>query len=166
MLILIVHSFDLEKKLCLAEYTGFLALLRNQFADSGESDVQFTERAFDQLSDIVVDWEHETLHYESEMRALAFDRFDMVYLLGEAEVLPWDPRATQVVSLVHMARFVGKPIVGVGFGATAGVYSSCSKGARYWVLNGPEGGLAPQQQLATYPRYSPATGAFPGGECY
>lgn len=136
-------------------------LLLSLFVQHGEGDVKFMERKFDQLGDLVVDWEHEQLHHTAEDHCLKFDHIDMIIITGDLQVLPWEPQAMQLVSLIHMAKFTNKPLLGIGFGGFAAVYSLATKGARFNILNGPEGNLI--DQLATFQHYSIGTGAFPSG---
>jgi hypothetical protein len=161
MLILLIQAFDTDKKGGLRAKTNMKNLFESIFHKHGELDVRFMERSYDQLGDLVVDWEHDQLHHTAEDHCLKFDHLDMIIIDGDLQVLPWEPQAMQLVSLVHMAKFTNKPVLGIGFGAFATVYSLATKGARFNILNGPGGEII--DKLSRFQRYSVGTGAFPSG---
>jgi hypothetical protein len=160
MLILIVFSYDPDKSSTINARNEVQKIFQTLYEEAGESNVCFSIRDFDQLGDLVVDWEHEPLHHTAEAHCEKFDQIDMIIIVGDLSVLPWDPRATQLVSLVNMAKFSGKPLIGLGFGAFMSIYSIATKGNRFFILNGPTGETV--DQLPHFPRYSIGKGAFPG----
>jgi len=161
MKILIVNGYQLDSKLSQKNYQYFLKTIKEAFEGNEVIDNFYIEREINELSDFVVDWEHEQLNYQAEMNCERFDEIDFIFIGGDMSILPWEPKSTQVVSLIHMAKYARKPLIGIGFGAFAVVYTLATKGARYHILNGPIGGTI--ESLPDFPHYSVGTGAFPSG---
>lgn len=77
------------------------------------------------------------------------------------KTVPWDPLYTQVIVLLQMANLCEKAVLGCGSGAFAGIYHVSTQGARFNMLNGPNGDSL--DKLYTYPRYSVGTPTYPSG---
>jgi hypothetical protein len=162
MLVLVVDCFS-EDHRGRSVYSNFLHALR-KITKSSQNAVDidyFMERRFNELVDIVVDWEHDHLDKKAEERAKKFDKIDLIVVCGDLSVLPWEPAAGQVVTLIHMAKHMNKPFIGIGFGAFASIYSFSTKGTKFNILNGPLGDSI--EQLASFSRYSISTGVQPSG---
>lgn len=163
MLILVVNSVTEDAK-GEAIYRIFLKLLKKLFASSAGSfqdDYHYMERRCNELGDIVVDWEYDHLDKKAQENSIRFDRVDVVVVYGDLSTLPWEPSASQVVTLIHMAKYMNKPYLGIGFGALTAIYTFATKGARFNVLNGPYGQSI--EDLPSFPHYSISTGAVPSG---
>lgn len=161
MKILVINAYESDNPNGEKGYKYFLSIIKSIFNSSLESENFFIERKYDELSDIIVDWEHEPLRNDAEGNCKRFDRIDFVVIGGDMHLRPWEPQASQVVSLVHMTKYTKKPFLGAGFGAFAGMYSVATKGARFNILNGPNGSSI--EELSTFPHYSVSSGAFPSG---
>lgn len=161
MKILVVNGYNVDSKQGKKNYHYFIQTIKELFQLNEITGSYYIEREVNELSDYVVDWEHEQLHYQAELNCERFDELDFIFIGGDMTIVPWEPKATQVVSLVHMARYARKPLLGIGFGAFAVVYTLATMGARYHILNGPNGGRI--EQLPDFPYYSVGSGAFPSG---
>jgi hypothetical protein len=162
MLILIVDGFDTSAK-GRGQYSLFRNLVAKTFRshDVPVSDSIYLERAVNKLGDVVVYWEHDNLNDNARTYCKNFDKVDFVFIAGDMHICPWEPVATQVVTLIHMCKFTKKPLFCCGFGAYASIYTLAAKGARFHVLNGPDGEEI--EHLPHFPRYSIGTGAYPSG---
>jgi hypothetical protein len=160
MLILIVNGYDMEKPGGVHDYRFLRNHVRSMvLSQECLEDSVILERNLNELGDITVDWEHDHLHHEAERQAKKFDKIDAVIVGGDMSILPWEPQASQCVSLVHMCKFTQKPFLGVGFGAFCATYAIATRGTRFYMLNGPGGGIV--DELPTFPRYSTPAGTFP-----
>jgi len=112
------------------------------------------------LADFVIDYAFEMLDDRAKEVILAFDNLDMIFIGGDMTYMPWDPKCSQVVTLLASARKVNKPVVCCGSGALMMVYSICTGGTKFHVLNGPFGENI--DRLPAFGRYSPDTGQYPG----
>ncbi|RYH29848.1 hypothetical protein EON65_07145 [archaeon] len=162
MLILLVNGYSDDVK-SQAAYQYTFTFLRNIFKKAGNQlhDHYFMERSYTELGDLVIDWEHAHLDKKAQENSVKFDKIDMIIVCGDMHVLPWETFASQVVSLLHMAKFMSKPVMALGFGAFSAIYTFATKGVRFNVLNGPTG--QPISELSSFPRYSVGTGAHPSG---
>lgn len=121
--------------------------------------VHLLERGSDDLTDFVLDWENEVIDENSKSIVKHFDKVEMVFVLGDSTLLPWDPQCHQLVTLIHMCHFVRKPILAMGSGAFHCFYGLCAKGARYDFINGPLGDRL--ERLPLCPRYAVGSIPFP-----
>ena len=160
MYVLIVDGFENSAK-GVAEYNIFKDLVHVIFKELKVDDCLFIERKLNRLGDIVVDWEHDNLNDASRTNCRQFDKIDFIFIAGDMKICPWEPVASQVVTLIHMCKFMKKPLFCSGFGAFRAIYSLATKGARFHVLNGPVG--EELEKLPGFPRFSIGTGAFPSG---
>lgn len=86
----------------------------------------------------------------------------MIFIAGDMKILPWEPIATQLVTLIHMANRTMKPVFSCGSGAFASIYATCTRGNRFYILNGPMGDSI--EELCKFPHFSPGNGAaYPSG---
>ena len=116
----------------------------------------------DELSDFILDWEHDYLDEKAKLHCRIFDRLDLIFIAGDMKILPWEPIATQLVTLIHMANKTLKPVFSCGSGAFASIYATCTRGNRFYILNGPLGDSI--DELPKFPYYSPGNGAaYPSG---
>eukprot|EP00981_Chlorochromonas_danica_P004440 scaffold886_cov174-Ochromonas_danica.AAC.31 len=162
MLVLVVSSFA-EDKLGKHSYRFFLRALKRLISRGGDAfdDCHYRERRLDELADLVVNWEFDRLDKKAQENSAAFDKIDVIVVCGDLSCLPWEPRAAQVVSLVHMAKTTNKPFLGVGFGALVAVYSLATKGVPFHVLNAPTGQSL--EELPAFDTFSLGTGGYPSG---
>jgi hypothetical protein len=117
------------------------------------------ERGSNDLADFVLDWENEVIDETSKSIVKHFDKLEMVFIVGDSSLLPWDPQCHQLVTLIHMCHFVRKPVLAMGSGAFHCFYALCTKGARYDFINGPLGDRLERLPLCT--RYAIGSAAFP-----
>ena len=75
------------------------------------NDVEFLVRRCNEIGDLVMDWETESLDNESLERVTRFDAFDVICIGGDMNECPWHPRKMQVVTLIHMANEMDKPLL-------------------------------------------------------
>ena len=160
MYILIIDGFEESPKGCHG-FKTFKELVINTFTQCKVPDCSFLERRLNRLGDLVVDWEHDSLNDVSRENCKHFDKIDFVFIGGDMKICPWEPVATQVVTLIHMCKFMKKPMFCSGFGAFSAIYTLATKGARFHILNGPDGEEI--EHLSSFPRFSIGTGAFPSG---
>lgn len=160
MYVLIVDGFSDNAK-GRSAYNIFRTLVAKTIQSCDVPDCVYLERSINRLGDLVVDWEHDILNDNARAYCKNFDKVDFVFIAGDMHVCPWEPVATQAVTLIHMCKFTKKPLFCSGFGAYAAVYTLAAKGARFHVLNGPDGDEI--EHLARFPRYSIGTGAYPSG---
>ncbi len=160
MKILIVNAYEEENR-GIESYGIYRELIISVFTKCRIVGIEYVERRLDNLSEFILDWEHDNLDDSSQIYAKNFDKFDFVFIGGDMKICPWEPIATQVVTLIHMCKRSKKPLFANGFGAFSVVYSLATKGARFHILNGPEGETI--ERLPTFPRYSIGNGAYPSG---
>lgn len=160
MRILIVNAFEKSKRGA-KQYAVLRELIASVLNELKVLNCNFIEREINRLDDVVVDWEHDGLNDASKNCCKAFDKFDFIFVSGDMKVLPWEPIATQVVTLIHMCKATNKPLFCSGFGAFSAIYTLSTKGARFHVLNGPYGDEI--EKLPSFPRYSIGSGAYPSG---
>ena len=162
MKILIVDCYESTKKGRQA-YNAYFRTLEAAIKASGpfSAEISLVHRELTNVGDHVLDWETEALNEDAKSRASKFDSIDIICVAGDMQTCPWDPRYMKVVTLIHMANLVKKPVLGLGSGAFASVYACATNGARFHMLNEPYG--LPYNKLATFPRYSKGTKAFPSG---
>ena len=118
-------------------------------------------RKMDEIGDYVLDWEHDVLTESSKSKAKRFDKVEILFVIGDTKVLPWDSRALQLVTLLHMANFTKKATFCCGSGALHNIYSLATRGSRFHIVNGPNGEVL--QRLPMYPRFAVGTAQFPCG---
>ena len=160
MHILVVDGFDDSSK-GRSEFKIFKDLISTSFKAVEVPDCNFFDRKINRIGDLVVDWEHDHLNDASRNNCKNFDKFDFIFIGGDMHICPWEPVATQVVTLIHMCKFMKKPLFCSGFGAFSAIYTMATKGARFHILNGPIGEEI--EHLPAFPRYSIGTGAYPSG---
>lgn len=160
MYILIVNGFEDSTK-GTHDYCMFRDLVVGTLREAQVLDCFYLERRLNRLGDLVVDWEFDSLNDVSRENCKHFDKIDFVFISGDMKICPWEPLATQVVTLIHMCKFMDKPLFCSGFGAFSAIYTLATKGARFHLLNGPDGEEI--EHLAAFPRYSIGSGAFPSG---
>ena len=112
----------------------------------------FTTRRYDNLSDLVLNWEIDVLNEQAKNKARAFDTFDIICLSGDMKTLPWERSSLQLQILLHMANVANKPVLSCGSGAFASMFSISTSGSRCEVINGPIGDSLPS--LRNFPKYS------------
>ena len=161
MKILIVNAFDDEIPKSVGHYRIFKELIEDALKKSRNVKCQFVERRLNHLGDCVVDWEFDSLHDFSRANSMEFDLYDIIFIGGDMRICPWDPIASQVVTLIQMCKFTKKPLFCCGFGAFSAVYTLATKGARFHILNGPNGSEI--EKLPSFERYSNGSGAYPSG---
>ena len=121
----------------------------------------FIERDTDDLVDFILDWEHEVLDENSKSIVKHFDKLEMVVIVGDSSLLPWDPKCHQLVTLIHMCHYVERPILALGSGPFHCMYTLCTKGARYDFINGPLGDRITRLPLCN--RYAVGSETHPSG---
>jgi len=162
MKILVVDCYE-EGKKGRRGYNSFHRTLVASLNESGPltSDVEIVHRNLRDVGDHTLEWETEKLDEEARRRCGLFDSIDIVCIGGDMQICPWHPLYMKVVTLIFMCDFLHKPLLGVGSGAYAGVYSIATRGARFHMLNEPYG--EPYEKLGAFPRYSIGTRAFASG---
>jgi hypothetical protein len=160
MLVLIIDGFD-DNNVGYNNYKVFKGLVQESLTANEVPDCIFIERRLNRLGDLVVDWENDSLNDTSRTNCKNFDKVDFVFIGGDMKICPWEPSASQVVTLIHMCKFMKKPLFCCGFGAFCAIYTLCTKGARFHLLNGPVGEEI--EKLASFHRYSIGSGAYPSG---
>jgi hypothetical protein len=161
MRVLVVNGYNPESKGSSRNYKYFLQTIKELFEANEMSDNYYIEREINELSDYVVDWEHEQLQFTAQLNCEKFDELDFIFIGGDLSILPWEPKSTQVVTLIHMAKYTRKPLIATGYGAFSVIYTLATKGVRYNILNGPMGGTI--DSLPDFPYYGVGAGAFPSG---
>lgn len=148
------REFDIFHKI-------FVGLLQqtSSTVDNGVHDI--TVRRINCLSDMALDWEHEIIPPDAEERAKEFDKYHLVCVSGDMKFLPWEPFFFQTVTLIHMCHLMGKPIITCGGGAFAAIYATATQGAKFYILNGANGGSI--ENLKQFPVYCPGTKENPCG---
>jgi hypothetical protein len=163
MKILIINGYQQDSKTGRNNYHYFFNTIKELFAENEITDNHYVERECNELNDYIVDWEHEQLGFNAELNCERFDELDFIFIGGDMCVLPWEPRSTQLTTLIHMCKYTFKPCVGIGYGAFCIVYALATKGKKYHILNGPLG--AKIDSLPEFPFYSASStsAAFPSG---
>ena len=162
MKILVIDCYD-ESKRGRNLFNGFFRTLDSCIKESGplSNDVELLVRRCNEIGDLVMDWETEPLDKDSLERVTRFDAFDVICIGGDMNECPWHPRNMQVVTLIHMANEINKPLLTVGGGTFLAVYSASTCGKRFFILNDPLGDTI--DKLPTYPRYSSGSITYPCG---
>jgi len=159
MEVLVVNAFSDTPK-GWSDYEAYKQLLRGLLAELKFDQYLFIERKLNRLGDFVVHWQHDPINDQSRKACLLFDKMDLICIHGDMKVLPWDPIASQVVTLIHMCSVMTKPLICNGFGAFCAIYTLATKGARFHILNGPDGEEI--EQLPQCSRYAISSGcAYP-----
>ena len=162
MKILVVDCYD-ESKRGRNLFNGFFRTLDSCIKESGplSNDVELLVRRCNEIGDLIMDWETESLDKESLERVTRFDTFDVICIGGDMNECPWHPRNMQVITLIHMANEINKPLLTVGGGTFLAVYSASTCGKRFFILNDPLGDTI--DKLPLYPRYALDTIEHPCG---
>ena len=98
------------------------------------SDIEVIIEKVNEVGEYTVDWEGEKLDSSSRQRSIRFDTLDIIVIGGDMKLCPWHPRYMKVVTLLHMAKTVKKPVLAVGAGAFAAIYSIATQGAHHILL--------------------------------
>lgn len=163
MRILIVNAYD-ETKKGIEAFNDFkrsvLSCLREAEGETLITEENIFVRKPFGLADFVIDYMHEMLDDRAKEVTLAFDNLDIIFVGGDMTYMPWDPKCSQVVTLLASARKVNKPVLCCGSGALMMVYSICTGGTKFHVLNAPFGENI--DRLPAFGRYAPDTGQYPG----
>jgi len=154
---LIINAYDLQNGKSMEMYNTFKKMLVSLLGKSS----YLIEKNADDLGDYVFDWEYELLGESTKSVAKRFDKIDMVFLAGDCKVLPWEQKFNDLTLLLHMCNFVKKPVVAVGSGAFHALYALCTKGARFDVINGPQGNTL--DRLPSYGAYANGSDSHPSG---
>ena len=109
MYILVVDGFDGNKK-GRGEYIIFKELIVQTLKECEVTDSILMERKINRLGDLVVDWQHDNLNDTSRDNCKHFDKIDFVFISGDMHTCPWEPTSSQVVTLIHMCKFMNKPV--------------------------------------------------------
>ena len=164
MKILLVDAFS-DSKLGRSEFHEFFGAFNNiiqetkDAIDGGTRDIDV--RRLDNLSDIVLDWEHSVLSHNAAQIARNFDKIDLICVCGNMAFLPWSPLCFDLIILIHMAHLLKKPMMTCGSGAYAAVYACATQGARFNILNQPIGDSI--EHIKKFPFYYKGTSANPCG---
>ena len=164
MKILLVDAFP-ESKLGRDEYRTFYSILENiiqecrDTIDGGRHEI--IPRSLDNLGDIVLDWEHSLLPHNAEDLAHNFDKYDLICVCGNMKILPWTPECYDLITLIHMAHLLKKPILTCGSAAYAAVYACATQGSRFQILNQPLGDSL--EHLKKFPFYYKGSESHPCG---
>ena len=153
--VLVVNAMASPKSL--TAYSVFMNMVRKTL----KRDADIVERAVTDIADFVIDWEYETLEEHSKSIMKHFDKLELVFVIGDRDLVPWDPKCHLLVILLHMCNYVEKPVLSVGSGALHSMYSLCTQGARFDFINGPRGEKL--NRLPTYSSYSIGTPPYPCG---
>lgn len=154
MQVLVVNGYGSHKSLFQFSFN----LIKECFYNADIPDNNYIVRDPSQLHDVIVDWEYDQLDGKYEEMCLIFDKIDLIIILGEMEVLPWDLNSNQLIVLIKMAKQTKKPLIGLGFGAFSIIYSLSTKGRRLNFLNGPFGDNI--SKLSKFPSYGPNSGVL------
>ena len=89
------------------------------------------------ISDLACDWDIGRIITEkTKSCAVNFDKVDIYFIVGDGgNYNPWDQRFRPLSRLIVMAHIVEKPLFCVGFGSYMSVYTSCTNGMKYNILN-------------------------------
>lgn len=159
MLILIVDAYDEENRKSREAYELFSRTIKEALDSRDCINNVYLERRIDRLGDLTLNWYHDSIEEISKTYVKQFDKLDYVFVGGDMIICPWDPIATQVVTLVAMVHQTKKPFCGIGFGAFIAIYATATDGSRFHVMNGPNGSAL--QELPSFPIYSVGHGAYP-----
>ena len=154
---LIINAYEQHNGKGLEMYDSFKKLLISLLGNSSILIEKFAE----DLSEYVFDWEYDVLNEQSKTIAKRFDKVDIVFLIGDCKTLPWDTKVNDLTLFLHMCYFVKKPVVALGSGAFHCLYTLCTKGARFNILNGPYGNTL--DRLPAYISYSIGSENHPSG---
>ena len=160
MQVLIVDGYA-PTKLGRSSFSSFRTTVTRTLEESCKGRHDVVVRKINNLKDYVCDWAHDILNENLKLNCLKFDKIDLICICGDMKITPWDPLFTHAIILLHMATLCEKPVFGAGAGAFAGMYRCATRGARFNILNGPLGESI--DRLATYPRFSIGTVAYPSG---
>jgi len=161
MQVLLVDAYQQSKtgRLNFASYERTVRASLGE-ASRGEKPDIFVRKLTD-LKDYICDWKTDILNENSKRSCLKFDKLDMICIGGDMKIVPWDPVFTHAIILLQMAALCEKAVIGCGSGAFAGIYHAATQGARFNMLNGPNGDAL--EKLSMYPRYSIGTATYPSG---
>jgi hypothetical protein len=166
MEVLLVHCFDESSRRGQNNRDVFLRTVQSQIEQCIRGKVygqiNYTIRAMDELHELVCDWENDILNEDAKYITALFDKIDIIFIGGDTSNYPWSPKATQLVTLVHMANHTKKPLFGCGFGAFVSLYASSTQGTKFYILNGEDGDSI--SKLGTFDKYTSAKKCkYPGG---
>jgi hypothetical protein len=111
-----------------------------------------TYRRYDNISDLVLNWEFYELNDDSRAIAHAFDKIDIIFISGDYKILPWYTESHDLTTILYMADICSKPVLTCGSGTLASIFSTAVSGKRFEVLNSPIGHSL--NYLKLYPQYS------------
>ena len=109
-------------------------------------------RRYDNISDLVLNWEFDELNDDARARTLAFDKIDIIFISGDYKILPWQTECHDLITLLYMADICLKPVFTCGSGTLASIFSTAVSGKRFEILNSPIGHSL--KYLKKYPHYS------------
>ena len=159
MEILIINAFSDSPK-GKYDYQVYRELLTSILKSLQFTQYILIERNLNRIGDFTVNWEHDHINEQSKKACKLFDKIDLICIHGDMSILPWEPIATQVVTLIHMCKISKKPLICNGFGAYSAIYTLSTKGVMFYILNGPNGEEI--EKLPLFPRYSIHRGPYPG----
>ena len=84
---------------------------------------------------LLCDWEAHAIEQEHRRALGRFDSFDLIFVGGDSDHSPFDPRLSNLLTLSKMAYYVDKPYISVGVPALTDVYSICSQGTLLDVIS-------------------------------
>ncbi len=166
MEVLLVHCFDESSRRGQNNRDLFLRTVQGQIEQSIRGkvygQVNYTIRAMDELHELVCDWENDILNEDAKYITTLFDKIDIIFVGGDTSNYPWSPKATQLVTLIHMANHTKKPLFGCGFGAFVSLYASSTQGTKFYILNGDDGDSI--RKINEFDKYTSAKKCkYPGG---
>lgn len=157
--ILIVDCFTIEPRG--KSFDNFFQSVSQALEKGNVYNPTLIKREWNDLTDYVVDWEHDRLHERCKACSKLFDTLDIIFIGGDVGFLPWDLSNCQVISLINMANKTNKPFFCGGSSALCAIFANSTQGRRYYVINGPEGGQV--KELPNFPRYSLGLGVLGSG---
>lgn len=167
MQVLIINCFSDSPRGVIA-FNNFQRLIErataSTFSKYGVSGVPtFTIKRLNELGEYAFDWQHDALDESRKQQARMFDKLELIFVGGDMSILPWDPIATQLVTLLNMTNIVKKPVFLLGLGAYVNIYATATQGTRFNVLNGPHGSGI--DELAMFGQYGPSSikESYPSG---
>jgi hypothetical protein len=149
MKILIVNGYS-KTEHGKAQFAEFEALIKQIFKDQRDfvdTETEFVIRTKDNLDDFLFELDSS---YVKVSAAKYFDHVDMVFIEGDANLLPWSPSAAKMLILLRMCLKTKKLLFASSFAMQALVFLSATNFERNIIIvngNGKGGSIAELMNL-------------------
>ena len=155
MIILLVDSYGNDASIP-CNFNYFYDLICSHILNSSHLieviNPKLWRRRYDELSDIIFDWDFDSLNDQSNEKAKLFDNIDLIFISGTLDISPWDDRFIQTITLLRMADITSKPVITWGDGTLASIYTCMTTGMHVQLLNPPIGNEL--KELAQFPTFT------------